>query len=171
MFATTLVVDRNLSAVSNTWVLAEKIVGGKRTLRFADTGHIHGYARRSSSANWWRRNPSTLAGRRCASGRCRARTSWRRVRKRSVPSRDSSTRRTTITPIHGGGRTTPAADPWESTRHGTCTPTRCGLTSVSRPLKASRGVSFERFTPGRLSYFPGPVKLWESPGRAGGLPK
>jgi len=32
-------------------------------------------------------------------------------------------------------------------------------------------VSFERFTPGRLSYFPGTVKLCESPGRAGGLPK
>jgi len=29
----------------------------------------------------------------------------------------------------------------------------------------------ERFTGWRLSYFPGIVKLWESPGRAGGLPK
>jgi hypothetical protein len=31
-------------------------------------------------------------------------------------------------------------------------------------------VSFERFTLRRLSYTPGNVKLWESPGRAGGLP-
>jgi hypothetical protein len=31
-------------------------------------------------------------------------------------------------------------------------------------------VSFERFTQRRLSYTPGNVKLWESPGKAGGLP-
>jgi hypothetical protein len=37
-------------------------------------------------------------------------------------------------------------------------------------LVASFGVNFERFTHRRLSYFPGNVKLWESPGRAGGLP-
>ena len=30
-------------------------------------------------------------------------------------------------------------------------------------------MSFERFTLGRLFYVPGIVKLWESPGRAGGL--
>ena len=30
-------------------------------------------------------------------------------------------------------------------------------------------MSFERFTLGRLFYIPGIVKLWESPGRAGGL--
>jgi hypothetical protein len=31
-------------------------------------------------------------------------------------------------------------------------------------------VSFERFTKRRLTYIPGDVKLWESPGKAGGLP-
>ena len=31
-------------------------------------------------------------------------------------------------------------------------------------------MNFERFTEGRLFYNPGIVKLWESPGRAGGLP-
>jgi len=31
-------------------------------------------------------------------------------------------------------------------------------------------VNFERFTHRRLPYFPGNVKLWESPGKAGGLP-
>ena len=31
-------------------------------------------------------------------------------------------------------------------------------------------LNFERFTGGRLSAIPGTVKLWESPGRAGGLP-
>jgi len=31
-------------------------------------------------------------------------------------------------------------------------------------------VSFDRFTLRRLTYIPGNVKLWESPGRAGGLP-
>ncbi|MGA2404339.1 MAG: hypothetical protein ABSG91_21995, partial [Syntrophobacteraceae bacterium] len=36
--------------------------------------------------------------------------------------------------------------------------------------KAFLLVNFERFTRGRLSYIPGIVKLWESPGRAGGLP-
>jgi len=36
--------------------------------------------------------------------------------------------------------------------------------------KAFLPVNFERFTGGRLSYIPGNVKLWESPGRAGGLP-
>jgi hypothetical protein len=30
-------------------------------------------------------------------------------------------------------------------------------------------VNFERFTPEGLSYIPGIVKLWESPGTAGGL--
>ncbi|MFZ0932159.1 MAG: hypothetical protein WAN11_26405, partial [Syntrophobacteraceae bacterium] len=36
--------------------------------------------------------------------------------------------------------------------------------------KAFLPVNFERFTGGRLSYIPGNVKLWESAGRAGGLP-
>ena len=31
-------------------------------------------------------------------------------------------------------------------------------------------VNFERFTAWRLSYIPANVKLWESPGKAGGLP-
>ena len=31
-------------------------------------------------------------------------------------------------------------------------------------------MSFERFTKRRLTYIPGNVKLWESPGKAGGLP-
>jgi tetratricopeptide (TPR) repeat protein len=38
-------------------------------------------------------------------------------------------------------------------------------------LKASFSVNVERFTGWRLSYIPGIVKLWESPGKAGGLPK
>jgi hypothetical protein len=36
--------------------------------------------------------------------------------------------------------------------------------------KAFLSVNFERFTGGKLSYIPVNVKLWESPGRAGGLP-
>jgi hypothetical protein len=35
---------------------------------------------------------------------------------------------------------------------------------------ASFAVSFERFTLRRLTYIPGNVKLWESPGRAGVYP-
>jgi len=38
-------------------------------------------------------------------------------------------------------------------------------------MKASFSVNLERFTVGRLSYIPGIVKLLESPGQAGGLPK
>ena len=38
------------------------------------------------------------------------------------------------------------------------------------PLKASWPLNFERFTTGRLSFFPENVKLCESPGRAGGSP-
>jgi hypothetical protein len=37
-------------------------------------------------------------------------------------------------------------------------------------LVASFAVSFERFALRRLTYIPGNVKLWECPGRAGGLP-
>jgi two-component system, cell cycle sensor histidine kinase and response regulator CckA len=37
------------------------------------------------------------------------------------------------------------------------------------PQIASLPVNFERFTAGRLSFFPGIVKLYESPGRAGEL--
>jgi hypothetical protein len=40
-----------------------------------------------------------------------------------------------------------------------------------RDFRASCSVTLERFTAGRLSYIPGIVKLWESPGRAGGLPR
>jgi hypothetical protein len=36
-------------------------------------------------------------------------------------------------------------------------------------MKASLSVNFERFTPEGFSYIPGIVKLWESPGTAGGL--
>jgi hypothetical protein len=38
-------------------------------------------------------------------------------------------------------------------------------------LKASLSVNFERFTLEGLSHNPGNVKLWESPGTAGGLPR
>jgi hypothetical protein len=38
-------------------------------------------------------------------------------------------------------------------------------------MKASLSVNFERFTLEGLSYNPGNVKLWESPGTAGGLPR
>src|SRR3990170_6173070 len=51
-----------------------------------------------------------------------------------------------------------------------CNPTTCGLNFVSHPSKTSLTVNFEQFTVRRLSYIPGNVKLWESPGRAGGLP-
>jgi hypothetical protein len=37
-------------------------------------------------------------------------------------------------------------------------------------MKASLSVNFERFTLEGLSHNPGNVKLWESPGTAGGLP-
>jgi hypothetical protein len=37
-------------------------------------------------------------------------------------------------------------------------------------MKASLSVDFERVTLEGLSYNPGNVKLWESPGTAGGLP-
>jgi hypothetical protein len=37
-------------------------------------------------------------------------------------------------------------------------------------MKASLSVNFERFTLEGLSYNPGNVKLWESPGISGGLP-
>jgi hypothetical protein len=56
-----------------------------------------------------------------------------------------------------------------STPHGTCIPILHGLNSVHLPQIASRPVNFERFTAGRLSFIPGIVKLYESPGRAGGL--
>ena len=56
-----------------------------------------------------------------------------------------------------------------STPHDTCIPISHGLNSAHLPQIASRPVNFERFTAGRLSYIPGIVKLYESPGRAGGL--
>ncbi len=59
----------------------------------------------------------------------------------------------------------------ESKQYGIYIPTWYGLDFVSVPLKASYSVNFERFTGWRLSHSPGFVKLWESPGRAGGLPK
>ena len=72
--------------------------------------------------------------------------------------------------IFGVDRTAPFSDILESIQQGTCNPTTCGLNFVSYPSKASLTVNFERFTVRRLSYIPGNVKLWESPGRAGGLP-
>jgi hypothetical protein len=38
-------------------------------------------------------------------------------------------------------------------------------------IRKSYAVNFERFTTGRLSYIPEIVKLRESPGKAGGLPR
>jgi hypothetical protein len=51
-----------------------------------------------------------------------------------------------------------------------CIPILYDLSSVHFPLKASLSVNFERFTLEGLSHNPGNVKLWESPGIAGGLP-
>ena len=51
-----------------------------------------------------------------------------------------------------------------------CIPTLYDLNFVHCSLKASLSVNFERFTLEGLSYNPGNVKLWESPGTAGGLP-
>jgi hypothetical protein len=56
-----------------------------------------------------------------------------------------------------------------STPHDTCIPISHELDFVQLPQIASRPVNFERFTAGRLSFIPGIVKLYESPGRAGGL--
>ena len=36
--------------------------------------------------------------------------------------------------------------------------------------EASFAENFERFTVGRLSFYPGTVKLFRSPGKAGGFP-
>jgi hypothetical protein len=56
-----------------------------------------------------------------------------------------------------------------STPQDTCIPISHELNFVQIPQIASRPVNFERFTAGRLSFIPGIVKLYESPGRAGGL--
>ena len=68
------------------------------------------------------------------------------------------------------------SDIWESKPNATCIPIWYDLNSGRRPLKASWLLNFER---SRLGGFlillvlsiPGYVKLYESPGRAGGLPK
>jgi len=62
-----------------------------------------------------------------------------------------------------------SSDTSVSIPHDTCIPISYGLNFAHLPLFASRTVNFERFTVGRLSYIPGIVKLWESPGIAGGL--
>jgi hypothetical protein len=51
---------------------------------------------------------------------------------------------------------------------GTCSPIPSGLGFRSRSQEASVCLNFERFKRWRLP-IPGTVKLWESPGRAGGL--
>jgi hypothetical protein len=55
------------------------------------------------------------------------------------------------------------------TPHDTCIPISHELDFVQLPQIASRPVSFERFTAGRLSFIPGIVKLYESPSRSRGL--
>jgi len=66
-------------------------------------------------------------------------------------------------------RTMFSSDTLGSIPHDTCIPILYDLNSRRFSLLASCAVNFERFTVGRLSYIPGIVKLWESPGRAGGL--
>jgi len=71
----------------------------------------------------------------------------------------------------GVDRTMSPAGILESTPRETRTSTRCGLIFGLWPSKASRHVSCERFTCGRLSRSLRPVTLWEPPGRAGGSRK
>ena len=52
-----------------------------------------------------------------------------------------------------------------------CIPIAYDLNSVHYSLKASLSVNFERFTLEGLSYQPEIVKLCESPGLAGALPR
>ena len=58
-----------------------------------------------------------------------------------------------------------------SIQYDTCIPMMYGLNFGRRSTEASFPVNFERFTDRRFPFIPGIVKLRESPGRAGGLPR
>ncbi len=61
-------------------------------------------------------------------------------------------------------------DTSESKLCGTCIPMLNGINFQSSSTEASFSGNFERFTVGRLSLYPGTVKLLRSPGKAGGFP-
>ena len=65
--------------------------------------------------------------------------------------------------------TTSSSDTSVSIPRDTCISISYGSNTLHLPLFASYAVNFERFTAGRLPCIPGIVKLWESPGIAGGL--
>ncbi len=80
--------------------------------------------------------------------------------------------RGTPPPIRGViAHTEPSADTWESTPGEICTPTPNAGTLKRRSSEPSFSLNFERFTGGRLFAIPATVLLWESPGRAGRLPR
>ena len=58
-----------------------------------------------------------------------------------------------------------------SIQYDTCIPMMYGLNFGYRSTEASFPVNFERFTDRRFPFITGIVKLRESPGRAGGLPR
>ena len=65
---------------------------------------------------------------------------------------------------------------WESKPYGTCIPISYRLKFDHRPLEVSKSLLyliFERFTTGRLSYFPANVNPAKggTPGKSGGLPR